>query len=376
MTYNSFDRGRHPVGVRTDSWFDDERNRELPVEIWYPATDEVRGHDLDPQRQDSFAPGWVTENDTDVELSKQAAIRNAPALPGPHRLILLIHGWAGFRRESTFIGTHLASHGYIVVSPDVVLSTYTDVDAFLSAQTQPTDAHALHHHLTAIADARKGDITFLVDRAEASLDVNVSAVGITGASFGGWSSLQAPASDARIAAVVPMCPAGGRSPVVPNESNLFRALLDLDWKQPAATLLLAADRDALLPLDGQLELLRRVPTHDRQMVVLQSADHNHFVDDIDTGQEWLREFAHRIAALFPQRECGNWPLVAASVVPANEIVPGAEAHQAWRGLITAHMDAHLRSNIEARELLHGNISEALAHREIGAFVIDPRPATA
>lgn len=135
MTYYSFDRGRHPAGVRTDSWFDDERNREPPVEIWYPATDEVRGHDLDPQRQDSFAPGWVRENDTDVELSKQAAIRNAPALPGPHRLILLIHGWAGLRRATTFIGTHLPSHGHIVVSSDVVLSTCPDVDAFLSAQT-------------------------------------------------------------------------------------------------------------------------------------------------------------------------------------------------------------------------------------------------
>ncbi|MFF2084036.1 alpha/beta hydrolase family protein [Nocardia sp. NPDC058176] len=372
MSYNPFDRGPHPVGVRSDSWRDSGRDRELPVEIWYPATDDFTGDDLDPARQDAFLPGWATEEDLDggapEDLVRQAAVRDATVRPGTHPLILLVHGWAGYRREATFLGTHLASHGYVVVAPDVLLSTFGDVDAFLSAQPVPGDPQALVDHVTAIAEARRADVPFLIDSAAARLDIAVDAVGITGASFGGWSSLQAPASDPRIAATVPMCPAGGRAPA---DGGYIGSLLDWNWHRPAPTLLLVADRDSLLPLDGQFELLRRVPAPDRQMVVLANADHNHFVDDIDTGQQWLAEFADRVARIFPVSG-GNWPLIARSVVPRAELCSGDSAQLAWRGLITAHMDAHLRAEAEAQGLLDGGIARALADRGVVASVVDDR----
>ena len=36
------DRGPHPVGTRTLLLTDAERNRQLPVEVWYPAVDSAR----------------------------------------------------------------------------------------------------------------------------------------------------------------------------------------------------------------------------------------------------------------------------------------------------------------------------------------------
>ena len=41
-----------------------------------------------------------------------------PPLPGPHPLIVFSHGNSGFRRQSTFLTTHLASRGFVVAAPD------------------------------------------------------------------------------------------------------------------------------------------------------------------------------------------------------------------------------------------------------------------
>ena len=49
MSYDPFARGPFPVGVMTQAWHDARRDRTLDVEIWYPASDAVRGGDL-PQR--------------------------------------------------------------------------------------------------------------------------------------------------------------------------------------------------------------------------------------------------------------------------------------------------------------------------------------
>jgi dienelactone hydrolase len=360
MCYDPFQRGPHPVGVRSDQWTDPDRDRALPVEIWYPGTDRIAGADLDPATQDRFVPAWVVGDPAEAELAYQAAVRDAHPLGEPSTLVLLVHGWAGYRREATFIGTHLASHGYTVVAPDVAGSTYADVDAMLTANEPHADPAALSSHVQAIAASRKGDVPFLISAAIERLDVRTDAVGIAGASFGGFSSLIAPAVDPRIAATVPMCPAGGsHAPVCDSDGAPFVDQLEWAWHTPAPTLMLVADRDALLPLHSQLELLRKVPSAWKRMVVLADADHNHFVDDIDTGQEWLQEFSARVARVFPDGP-GDWALVARSVVPADQLCDGSDAQLAWRGLTTAHMDAHLRHDPDALALVSGDIDERLA----------------
>src|SRR5580693_7805308 len=95
--YGPFIRGRFPVGVRTIEALDQARNRVFPCEIWYPAAAQHAGLDV--------APG-------------EMEARDAAAQPGSYPLILFSHSSGGRRRQSTFLCTHLSSHGYIVAALD------------------------------------------------------------------------------------------------------------------------------------------------------------------------------------------------------------------------------------------------------------------
>ena len=351
MPYDPFMRGSHPVGVTSARWTDAARDRTLSVEVWYPADASHHGQDLDDSSWDTFIPDWAAALEPeDVQPVAQQAVRDASwASPGGFPLVLLIHGWAGFRREATFLGTHLASHGYVVVSPDVIGSTWAEVDAFLSAQSPAGDPAALLEHTRSSAMNRVADIPFLIDTAIETLPVRPDGVGVTGASFGGFSSLVAPTADPRVGATAAMCPANDDAPILaPN--RLLDDYLQAPWLTDAATLILAADRDSLLPLYGQLRLLRMIPASDKRLVCLARADHNHFVDDIDVGHAWMAELVQQVADIFPEGP-GDWPRVARSVAPIEQLIPGDDAKRAWRGVITAHFDAHLRTNPEAGELV-------------------------
>lgn len=369
MTYDTFERGPFPVGVHTQTWHDVGRDRHLTVEIWYPASEANRGRDRDPATWDTFVPVWAADSaESEDELAHQEALRDAEwsrqqfAWP----LVLLVHGWAGYRQESSFLGTHLASRGYVVVSPDVAGSTWTDVDAFLTGCEPASDPDVLLEHTTRIAAARVGDIPFLITAAIDALPVRPHGVGVTGASFGGFSSLVAPTADERVSAVAAMCPANDDAPIVA-PYRPFEAFLRADWRADAATLILAADRDSLLPLYGQLRLLRSLPATDKALVALVDADHNHFVDDIEVGQAWLGEFAARVARLFPHGP-GDWALVARSVQPMDRLVPALVAQTAWRGVVAAHFDAHLKDDPDARLLLR-DLAGMLSRKGIEATVI-------
>lgn len=374
--YDPFARGPHPVGVRSESWTDASRGRTLPVEIYYPADDRHRGQDLDPARWDAYRPIWVTASEpAPEEMAHQAAVRDAAEVAGGlagRPLVLQVHGWAGFRQEASFLGTQLASHGYVVVSPDVILSTYGDVDALLSANAPRGTRAVLEKHFYDIAHARKGDTPFLISRAIETLHVRDHEVGVTGASYGGWHSLMAPSVDDRVTAIVPIVPGGSDQPGL-DGAAFWRNEHIFDWKSDAATLMLVNDRDSLLPLYGQLKLLRQAPATNKRMVVLADADHNHSVDDVETGQAWLGEFCERVGATFPDGP-GDWSLMARCVQPMARLIPGEVAKLAWRGLATAHFDAFLQNKAEARAFWTENTDAILAARGVAAYRIELQPA--
>lgn len=341
MAYDPFARGPHVVGVSTEVWTDDERDRPLTVEVWYPA-DAPTNADLDPATQDAYPPVW---SPAPGELVRQAAVRDADPAEIDTNFVLFSHGYAGFRREATFICTHLASHGYVVASADHTGSASDDVDAFLA----DPESVAVDPRIT-MANDRLGDVPFLIADAT-ERGYARGPVGVCGISLGGWTTLSAPAVEPRVAALAALCPAGGRSPAL-GEPNPLRDLLGVEWGRPVPTLQMVADRDAWLPLYGQFELLDRVPGPAR-MVILRNADHNHFVDDIPTSHTWYREITTALAASEKSGEA-NWAAIAESIAPIEELVDPDTAYALWRGLTVAQFDAHLRKNLAARELLtHG-----------------------
>jgi len=210
--------GPYPVGVRTVTLVDynpenlneDGSPRTLVTEVWYPTTEDCRDAPSDTYVPMDEAPADISYLFIDVDtgtLSAQAA-RDAPVRVSgaPFPLIVFSHGAFAVRFQNVFFTATLASHGYVVVSPDHQNNTIWDmmrdgynVDRLLmSAWHRPLDA------------------VFLVDEAKdwtADSDndffeaINVDEIGISGHSFGGFTALAVACLIPEVAAIVPMAPA-------------------------------------------------------------------------------------------------------------------------------------------------------------------------
>lgn len=124
--------GTYTVGVTTITATDPKRlntanfilntERQLVLEVWYPTAQ------AKPQEQRKLATYKnVTRLHNPFELQGQA-YRDAPALSeGSFPLILLSHGFTGYRTQMFYLGEHLASHGYVVVGIDHSGSTNADI---------------------------------------------------------------------------------------------------------------------------------------------------------------------------------------------------------------------------------------------------------
>jgi dienelactone hydrolase len=346
MAYDPFVRGPHPVGVRSDQLADPARDgRSVGVEVWYPATD---AHAGDPTDAYELFPG--------LEAVPQDAVRDATPRAGRHPLVLFSHGFGGHRRQSTFLCTHLASHGYVVASCDHTGNTVFDVmqEAMRVRSGGPKpDTIAT---LQAYIDHRPADVRLVLDRVlDGSLGgvgehVDASRIGVTGHSFGGWTTLAVTRADDRIRAALPLAPAGGPSPL---PTNPLGDALDFDWGRHVPTLYIVADRDTLLPLDGMLALRARTPGQPR-MVVLENTDHMHFLD--------RAEQMHELFRLMPPP--GLFEAIAKKVPPIGQLAPPDHAYRAVRGLGLAHMDASLKANPDAARLLAGDVPGLLAEQGI------------
>lgn len=204
--------GPFQVGVRTVTYEDRRRPkpdgtpRLLVTEIWYPATQDTKGkptvsYDIkerftDEQRAMLVAAGGVP-------LLETPAVRDAPPAKthGPFPLVVFSHGQGAIRWQSTFYTVLLASHGYVVVSPDheggtldyAVRNQLQDVG--IGIATRPADVQYL---ITAYQRLPESDPLYgLVDSEK---------VGVTGHSFGALTSLRVAAIDKRVKVIVPQAP--------------------------------------------------------------------------------------------------------------------------------------------------------------------------
>ncbi len=129
-------RGPNDVGVLT---VEIEPGRQ--AEVWYPAPAgsatggtpekyDVRNF-LAPSLNALLPPGVTAEFVTD-------AVRGLPVAPGgPYPLALFSHGAASYRLQSTVLTTHLASWGFVVISPDYFERGLQSVGGTPTAPTRP-----------------------------------------------------------------------------------------------------------------------------------------------------------------------------------------------------------------------------------------------
>ncbi len=334
MSYDPFARGPHPVGVRTTSVVDPARDRRLAVEVWYPAAAAHVGQDLDPATRDRYqlVPG--------IPESYQHARRDAAPLGERAPLAVFSHGLWGHRRQSTFLTTHLASHGWIVVGLDHTGNTSIDLISNLGRPAEEGLRASMVH--------RPGDVRAVIDAAadgRLGVEIDAAHVGLTGHSFGGWTALRVVPDEPRVAAVVALAPAAGIS--------LLRPELRLPWARPVPVLTIACDRDSLLPLAG-IEAMFDDLAPPRDLVVLENADHMHFCDAARETHELFRSMGPQIMA------------TATPMPPFDELVPAKHGHETAAGLGLAHLDAHVRGIAAARELVAGDLAGVLGPRGIAA----------
>ena len=282
------------------------------------------------------------------------AVRDAMAQPGIYPLIIFSHHSGGHRRTSSFVCTHLASHGYIVAAMD-----HSEVAVPALARPQSETDEQKKARWKAVMDSRLPDVRFLIDHllhsgawnSDASIDHG--CIGIAGHSFGGGTALATPEVDNRIQAVIAMAPGGASKP----RPGILPVKLSFTWGRNVPVLYLVAENDVPLPLAGMYELLARTAAT-KQMVILRRADHLHFIDHIEEEHEVFRTAPMPPEVAQMQRE----------TLPITELCSGKQAHLWIRGLALAHMDAFLKQRREARQFLDGDVEAELARRGVDVML--------
>lgn len=269
--------GPYPVGVRTMTFVDDERTtpgyegpRTLVAEVWYPAAESARGapgedYVLYEQLPEDLRGGLRPE---DLGTLQTDAVRDAPArLHEQFPVVVFSHGKGGIRQQSTFYTVPLASHGYVVVAPDHQGDTIVDIlragdvdvdDTLTHAQLRPRDVSFL---LTALADLGDDPLAPLLD---------LERVGVTGHSFGAFTSFRAAGGDDRVDAIVGHAPVG----YTPTQLELEERIEDFGI--PA--MIAAGGRDETLPADVHADTLWAHMSRPRWYLMLERAGHFTFSD--------------------------------------------------------------------------------------------------
>lgn len=188
--------GPYPVGVATLT---------LPegsaVEVWYPAAEGTTGTVSYDVRD--FTPDIIRElltGDSQAIFTIDGA-RDAIAADGRFPVVLFSHGFMGMRVQSSFLTSHLASHGLVVVSPDHPSRDLENVLGGTAAE-QPTSP----------VDELLGALELIVAEGDApdgpfSGRIDGDRVGALGHSAGGGTVLVA-ASDPRVRGYVSMASGG------------------------------------------------------------------------------------------------------------------------------------------------------------------------
>jgi predicted dienelactone hydrolase len=204
--------GPYPIGVQTLDLLDPNRDnvddpnlpRPVTVEVYYPSTEVA-----------------IEGVPKDLVLVLGIPVLNIPAYrdvaraPGTFPLVLFSHGNNGLRIQSFYFAGHLASHGFVVVTPDHHGNTFVDQ---LAGIIDP-DA----------AINRPLDMSFLIDEFLAfNLDpgnffedaIDADRIGASGHSFGGYTTFALAGgsfglgtfTDPRVKAIFPQAPSAGAFP--------------------------------------------------------------------------------------------------------------------------------------------------------------------
>ena len=219
-------RGPYEVGVKTIYLVDESRyeiwglrDRELPLEIWYPATGK-HGRLNTMSDMVGRAPGWAMDllktiyGDSFEELWSIVTTARRDDWPlvsgGPYPVILFSHGLTAVRFQNYSLCEYLASHGFIVVAPDHygnaifanlsdgAIIFYNPLTLLTAALDRPIDVDFIYEQLVMLADSGAAPLYLAMD---------LGFFAVTGHSYGGLTALESGLVSDYLAAIAPINPA-------------------------------------------------------------------------------------------------------------------------------------------------------------------------
>lgn len=256
--------GPYAVGERTAAL-----RSGIPVEIWYPArAATVAGKPIGSYDLVDWLPDFLKAllpPGASVTYPS-GGVRGVPVARGKFPLVVFSHGYAGFRDQSTFLTSALASWGFVVAAPDHPSRDLTRVLGGPAGTT--TDVHDLRATITLMA--RKEDRRSSVFHHR----IDLTRVGAVGHSAGGRAVEQLAASDRRVDTFVGM--AGASVGALDDDPTAVAP------RKPG--LLITGSADAIVELDRMRAAYAAMRTPKR-FVVVENAGHLAFSDLCEVGAD-------------------------------------------------------------------------------------------
>jgi len=278
------EKGNYDVGVKTieaaypakvKDIAGNEVERSLTLEVWYPAASSAQ------------KATYINETRSGQVFEVQAdASRDAPiaAADTDFPVIVISHGYTGYRTLMFYLGEHLASHGYVVAAIDHTDSTNKDVN-FAENPYSGFPSTLLNRSRDQVLTLNSiSENTFFKE------SVDASKAGVIGYSMGGYGAVstvggcyafndqtaatftgtQDPKTAALIKEALNTC-AGGKAS---SEEALpaWKAALALNIKIPV--LYVAGDNDDISGYNGIKWLFDNTGSKESKLLTIKNARHN------------------------------------------------------------------------------------------------------
>ena len=226
--FSPYKVGPYPVGAKTIVLVDSSRQdkiiggpRTLVTEVWYPAVDSAKdtpystlkdyfGKDFE-KAMNKLMEEFGGDFQVNISDAKLLSHRNVKIRDGKFPVVIFSHGNGGVRFQSVYMTEFLASHGYVVVAPD-----HTG-----NAAVTVINGKVITFNINSFAYGmidRVFDIKFILDQLAIfnekgsgsflSSHLDLNNIGMSGHSFGAYTSISVASRDNRIKAILPQAAPG------------------------------------------------------------------------------------------------------------------------------------------------------------------------